>query len=313
MTTKLIPDQDVGATLAPQVNLLVNGGFEIWQRGNTFTNPASVTYTADKWLVFLPGGSPTLTVSRDASVIDSETYALQVNCTSVGGIATLMIYQVVENLTGLFAGRTVSLSVRVKTSIANKIRARITDNAGGANISFSQYHSGSGNWETLTVVRTIGSSGFANIAVGIIAPDTVVTGQWWVDSAMLVFAANPMDFVPKHPADETTRCLRYYEKGVVNDALIPMQHESSICAVYTNPAVFKVLKSAVPTITISGLIVIMKHMPTTGSGEVTDTSNWAAARYFTTTDQTNFLLTRTGDQTTYPIIDWSLNWAAEVT
>ena len=30
-------------------NILINGGFEIWQRGTSFSTPADGAYTADRW------------------------------------------------------------------------------------------------------------------------------------------------------------------------------------------------------------------------------------------------------------------------
>ena len=32
-------------------NFIINGGFDFWQRGTTFTSPSSWTYSADRWLV----------------------------------------------------------------------------------------------------------------------------------------------------------------------------------------------------------------------------------------------------------------------
>ena len=33
-------------------NLLINGGFDVWQRGTSFTPTGANPYTADRWLVY---------------------------------------------------------------------------------------------------------------------------------------------------------------------------------------------------------------------------------------------------------------------
>ena len=44
-------------------NLVINGGFEIWQRGLSWNSFNSTRYTADRWLQYAAGGS-TITVTR---------------------------------------------------------------------------------------------------------------------------------------------------------------------------------------------------------------------------------------------------------
>jgi len=40
---------DPSLTPSVQQNLLINGGFEIWQRGTSFSMTNSGIYTADRW------------------------------------------------------------------------------------------------------------------------------------------------------------------------------------------------------------------------------------------------------------------------
>ena len=44
-------------------NFVINGGFEIWQRGLSWNSFNSTRYTADRWLQYAAGGS-TITVTR---------------------------------------------------------------------------------------------------------------------------------------------------------------------------------------------------------------------------------------------------------
>jgi hypothetical protein len=43
-------DQNWSLAAQPSDNLLINGAFQIWQRGTSFSNPVAGTYLADRWL-----------------------------------------------------------------------------------------------------------------------------------------------------------------------------------------------------------------------------------------------------------------------
>ncbi len=47
-------------------NKVINGAFDIWQRGTSFSNPANDAYTADRWQAIHDGTSATRTISRQA-------------------------------------------------------------------------------------------------------------------------------------------------------------------------------------------------------------------------------------------------------
>jgi hypothetical protein len=99
-------------TMAAGKNSCINGAFDIWQRGTTFTNPGggSGTYTADRWTVYFNGNG---TVTQETSVKpDTSTYALKVTATASS--ADNSVYQLVEQLNmEQFRGKTVTLSVKV--------------------------------------------------------------------------------------------------------------------------------------------------------------------------------------------------------
>src|SRR5689334_21657431 len=109
---------------AGTLNILDNGGREIWQRGTSFTNPVINSYTADRWKVSVTG-TPSWVVSRDSTTanVDSGTYSMSVNITSVGGSTVFNLSQFIENYKD-YAGKTLTLTARVKASVANKICIR---------------------------------------------------------------------------------------------------------------------------------------------------------------------------------------------
>src|SRR5262252_6904714 len=57
-----------------RLNLLTNGGFEIWQRGNGPFTTAGTALSADRW-ASLSSGAPTVSVSRNTANVDSSSAA----------------------------------------------------------------------------------------------------------------------------------------------------------------------------------------------------------------------------------------------
>jgi hypothetical protein len=191
-------------------NILVNGGFEIWQRNSSFSNPVA-NYLADHWRADVTTATPTWTVSKEsgASNIDSENFSAKVDVTAVGASTGVFLLQFIENYKA-YLGKTVSLSARIKTSTANKINIRINDGVGE---TISTNHTGSGNFETLTVTHTVSSSATRLlISVGFHVTSLVVS-TFYADSAMLIENPASTDFVAENPTTLMERCQRYYEKS----------------------------------------------------------------------------------------------------
>jgi hypothetical protein len=107
-----------------------------------------------------------------------------------------------------FKGRAVSLSVRIKTSVANMVRIGIYD---GAAWQYSPYHNGNGTYQTLTVSNATLSAAAAAWYIGIWW-DAAISGLAYLDNANLVVGSQAANYVPLHPADDLARCLRYYER-----------------------------------------------------------------------------------------------------
>jgi hypothetical protein len=51
-------------------NRIINGGFDVWQRGTSFSDPAAFTFTSDRWRVRYDGSGATRTISRQAFPLD---------------------------------------------------------------------------------------------------------------------------------------------------------------------------------------------------------------------------------------------------
>lgn len=126
-------DADRAETAAESIehdNLLINGGFDIWQRGTPRTltfpdvNTHYVQYNADRWRTdtTLDGGSGTVTSSQEAftngqtDVPDNPAYYLKVkgNNLNTGTDGQTRVMQLVENVATL-AGKMCTLTFWAKT------------------------------------------------------------------------------------------------------------------------------------------------------------------------------------------------------
>jgi len=124
-------------------NAIINGGFDIWQRGTSFTNPVSGTYTADRWVTG-SGGSGTMVISQQplngAISGSSSKYFMQAAISSVGTISYLNMTQRIEN-SFTYEGQTVTASFWAKADTNRTINLYVYQNFG------------SGGSSTVTVVN----------------------------------------------------------------------------------------------------------------------------------------------------------------
>jgi hypothetical protein len=112
--------------LVPQSpNAVINGAFDFWQRGTTFSNPASEVYLADRWRVAYNGTTGTRSVTREtftpgtAPVSGYEgQYFLRYAQTVAGTGGTFnVITQKIEDVR-TFANQTVTVSFWAKAGAA---------------------------------------------------------------------------------------------------------------------------------------------------------------------------------------------------
>jgi hypothetical protein len=222
-------------------NLLTNPGFEVWQRG---TGPFATTgtYSADRWLLSIGGGS-TLSVSRNTADVDTASgYCAALTCTYA---APSYFLQIVEGVTQL-RGRAITLSFRVKASVANAIRISAWD---GFTRTQGSYHTGGGAYETLTLTL---NPLRADATVLQVELNMNASGTFYVDNATLVVGAAAMAYVPLHPADDLARCQRYYEvlgSGITGEMMTIGQAYAagSVCWIVG----LTVEKAITPTVTVS--------------------------------------------------------------
>jgi hypothetical protein len=225
--------------LRRSINLLDNGGFEIWQRGTSFPAVITGSHTADRWRVEI-GVSATVNVDQiSGASANSGKFACRVNVPVSTG--TVRLKQNLEDFTSL-RGKKVSLSVRINRSTSVGMKVIIGDDASQTESS----PTGTGSFEEVRVTRTINS--LATEVFVAIEWGSSETGQADIDSAMLVIGSEAVEFVPTHPHDDLSRCLRHYETGTIDMHAFGGTSSTNIRILGMRQE-FRAIKAATPTIT----------------------------------------------------------------
>jgi hypothetical protein len=204
MATIFDPSQVPGA----QGNIIDNGGFEIWQRGTTFTNPAFGAYLCDRWSSYVNTSEYNATFTQESTTVDTVgLHSLKVNVTSVTTPDFGAVRQIVENYQD-YRGKTLSMSVRCLTSVASMASLSVQGNIAGA--VQSAYHPGDGQWHTLTVTITLPTNETGITIYLNVAHLSAIGISYW-DNAMMTIGYTPALFVPCYPQEDLARCQRFYE------------------------------------------------------------------------------------------------------
>lgn len=189
-----------------RANLLVNGGFEVWQRGTSFN--ANGLTTADRWITQSSNGLAGIGVGRTPSTIGSHGYSLLLGQNPVSG-STFILYQGLIEILPQLLGKTITFSAWVQESHPGAIKLGLVMSGSTSPDAYSGYNSSSAA-QRLSVTMTVPLDCTALYAKFI--EDSANNVNVEINDATLVIGSVPGDYVPMHPADELARCMRYYER-----------------------------------------------------------------------------------------------------
>jgi len=228
-------------------NILINGGFDVWQRGTSFTAGTVTlnnddTYLTDRWIL-LSDGNDTVDVSQQTSSPPegARYYQRSLVATADRKFGHLTILEAQDSIP--LRGKSVSLSFQAKTTGAaiRNIRAAVVSWDGTADSVTSDVVSAWGseganptlvaNWtfentatdlalaasfQTFTINGiSLDTSGLNNIGVFIWVDDTDAATSDILDLATvkLEIRATATDYVPNSIVSELNKSLRYYAKS----------------------------------------------------------------------------------------------------
>ena len=282
-----------GGPLAGMRNAIINGNFDIWQRGTSFTGAG---YGADRWLSSRSGSTHTVTrqpfTLGQTDVPSEPTYYIQTIVSSVAGANNnSLLNQRIEDVR-TFAGQQVTVSFWAKADASKNIAIEFVQAFGtGGSPSASVQRIGvtkvalTTSWQKITVTttipsisgKTLGTDGNSSLRLLIYfdagsdfnsRTDTLGQQSGTFDIAQAQVEAGPVatPFERRPIGTELALCQRYYETSgtsLFSQASLFRGYVVS-GAVYSVRTNFKVEKRAAPTVTITNEFATA--FPTTPGG-----------------------------------------------
>jgi hypothetical protein len=243
-------------------NQVINGAFDVWQRGTSFTvtGTESVVYKADRWSIQADGSTTTRTISRQAFTPGTApvagyegNYFLRYAQTTAGNNSYNFLTTRLENVT-TYAGQTVTLSFWAKADAARTVSTNIVQNFGsggsGSVSSTAQNNSLTTSWQRFTYTvtlasisgKTIGTSSFVELTFqlpsGAITPTIDIWGVQFEASNV----ATAFQTATGTIQGELAACQRYYFKHPATGANSPINTGSY----YTSTNVGTIVPFPVP-------------------------------------------------------------------
>lgn len=260
MPISTIPISGLGSDASNQgvnfKNYVINGDLSVAQRGTSFTNVASGTYTIDRWNM-----SYRAVGNADIAQVDNKTYkSLKVTNSNASSQEIAMRYRV-EDVTQ-FHNDSFVLSFYAKASTSVTLDTRVFENYGsGGSSTVTVVSAGSQN-KTITTTRqrfsitfttsdmsskTIGTSNFLEFSFH---PTLVSGANWEYDSVQLEKGTTATDF-ERVPFDlNKQRCKRYFWQD--NHLWGSVASSTEVHVRGTHPVELR----AEPSVSVSGAITI---------------------------------------------------------
>ena len=119
----------------PNRNRIINGLFDIWQRGTSFAAITTGTYTADRWVYTQTGAGGSRSVSQQSNALGTLIGGMQakqflrLDIATLGSATAQTIGQRIEDVR-TFAGETISVSCMVKGTLTGAVTLNVLQNFG---------------------------------------------------------------------------------------------------------------------------------------------------------------------------------------
>jgi hypothetical protein len=186
-------------------NLIINGGFNVWQRGTSFSN-FNHAYSTDRWK---------LSASSSASVNKTSDAIYGNVCQITLGSTDTNFVQIVENLDGFMANKDMTLSFWVKSSTITSSHCVAYN---GSGFTHDVAYNVSGSWTKVVLNFNTGSTYTAGTSFSLyLLRSSNTTGVIEFAQVQLEVGDTATPFEHRSYGDELAKCQRYYEKIYLHD------------------------------------------------------------------------------------------------
>jgi len=206
-------------------NKIINGDFNIAQRGTSFSTPSNGAYTLDRWLVSYDGAIGAFTVSQQAHTVgqtdvpDNPNFFFRWNQTSAGSGSTYRrIEHRIENVRTL-SGKNVTITFYAKADSARSVTLALVQNFGGGGSADVSTSGGTlsltTSWQQFSVTvqnpsisgKTVGTSPYLCLRLGLPINATMI-----IDLSHVQIEENGFTpFEQRLLSLEQSLCERYYQ------------------------------------------------------------------------------------------------------
>ena len=232
ITEDKIADAAVVSLKSGRKNLIINGGFDVWQRGTTHSNTND--FHADRW----GNGSTTCTTTKE--VENNKNY---LRMTGTSASSTPNLYQRLEYT---FYDETISVSFYARSSIVQTINIVWKDADG--TIFDTQSFTTSSSWQRFTFQFT--NSTLTTSGNYIVLYPALSTGDTFdIKDYQLELGSVATDFEHRSYGEELALCQRYFEKLTFANGTMMILHKVNSTAAYGGFS-YKHKRTQNPTITL---------------------------------------------------------------
>jgi hypothetical protein len=289
---------DVLALAPSPRNLLINGAFQVWQRGTSIAVGAARTYTADRWVAYRSGFAPGATVSRQTGSQGQFCARVQRDAGNASTAAVSFVQQI-ETLNCIpYRGQYVTIAFRARkganfSPVGGQIAARLTTGTGVDEVQDFAY-SGlaftdtgfalTANMADYATASILVPANASEIAMSFISSPTGVAGAsdyYEVEEVQIVpgkvAGVVPGRFPYQSPEQVLADCQRYFEKSYPQATPVPTNasiggeiapcNAGTIANTNTFAMLnFKVTKRAAPAVTVYSYAGSIAGRVTDGAG-----------------------------------------------